>query len=142
MKWTIRFLSVGLAFSSCKGPSSHDMELLTNSPWRYEKASFHTDDNEDSRFDALDPQIMGFMKDYSVVFRQDGTGALKDTRDRSKHHGPDSLPFIWSFQNKDSLLYFQDQYYRIKTLSNDHLIIYADQKLKGYNSRYTIVLKH
>ena len=118
------------------------MELLTHSPWKYEKATFNTDDNEGSRFDALDPQIMGFIKDYSIVFRQDGTGALKDTRIRSKHHGPDSLPFIWSFQNKDSLLYFQDQYYRVQTLSNDRLIIYSDRKLKGVNSRYTVVLKH
>ena len=141
MKWTIRFLSVSLALSSCQGTSSRDMELLTHSPWKYEKAAFNTDDNQDS-FDALDPHIMGFMKDYTIIFKQDGTGALKDTRVRKHHHGFDSLPFFWSFQNKDSLLYFQDQYYRVQTLNKDQLIIYADHKLKGVNSRYTIILKH
>jgi len=141
-KWTILILSAGLSLGSCRSTSGHDMELLTHSPWKYEKAAFDTDDEDDIHFDALDPRIMGFVKDYTVVFRSDGTGALKETRARSKHHGPDSLPFFWSFQNKDSLLYFQDQYYRIQTLTNEHLIIYADHKLKGVNSRYTIVLKH
>ena len=137
-------LSTSLSLAGCSGHSSsaRDMELLTGTPWKYEKAAFDTDDEDDIHFDALDPRIMGFVKDYTVVFRSDGTGALKETRARSKHHGPDSLPFFWSFQNKDSLLYFQDQYYRIQTLTNEHLIIYADHKLKGVNSRYTIVLKH
>ena len=143
MKWTILILSASLALGSCNSTSSHDMELLTHSPWKYEKAAFNSDDDDANvHFDALDPRIMGFVKDYAVIFRQDGTGALKDTRDRTKHHGPDSLPFLWSFQDKDSLLYFQDQYYRIQALTNEHLIIYADHNLKGNHSRYTIVLKH
>jgi hypothetical protein len=143
MKWTIlSILSASLALGSCRSSSGRDMELLTNSPWIYEKAAFNTDDEEDVHFDALDPRIMGFVKDYTVVFRQDGTGALRESNTNGKHHRIDSFPFIWSFQNKDSLLYFQDQYYRVQTLTNDHLIIYADHKVKGVHSRYTIVLKH
>lgn len=144
MKRTILILSTSLALGSCRSTSGHDMELLTNSPWIYEKAAFNTDsdNDEDGRFDALDPRIMGFVKDYTVVFRQDGTGTLKESNTIGKHHRLDSFPFLWSFQNKDSLLYFQDQYYRVQTLTHDHLVIYADRKLKGVNSRYTIVLKH
>ncbi len=143
MKWTILILVTGLALSSCRNASGRDTELLTHSPWTYEKAAFNTDDNEeDVHFDALDPRIMGFVKDYTVVFRADGTGALTESNTKGKHHRIDSFPFLWSFQKKDSLLYFQDQYYRVQTLTNDHLVIYADHKLKGFNSRYTIVLKH
>ena len=140
-KWTILSLSASFILGGCRGTSSHDTELLTHSPWKYEKAAFNTDDNDDNRFDALDPRIIGFVKDYTVVFHADGTGTLKDTRVR-KHSGPDNLPFYWALQNNDSLLYFQDQYYRIQTLTNEHLVIYADHKMKGSHSRYTIVLKH
>lgn len=140
MKWTILILATGFILSSCRNASGRDTQLLTNSPWIYEKAAFNTDDNEENvHFDALDPRIIGFVKDYTVIFKADGTGTLKE---KGKHHRIDSFPFLWSFQKKDSLLYFQDQYYRVQTLNNDHLVIYADHKLKGVHSRYTIVLKH
>jgi len=146
LKWTIPVLSICLTLGSCRGKSGRDTELLTHSPWKYEQAGFNTDANDDGdddpHFNALDPRIMGFVKDYTVVFRSDSTGALRETRVESKHPTPDSLPFFWSFQNNDSLLYFQDQYYRIQTLTNDRLIIYADHKLGDDNSRYTIILKH
>lgn len=143
MKWTILILLISLGLGSCRNTSGPDTELLTHSPWIYEKAAFNTNDDDDAvQFDALDPQIMGFVKDYTVIFKTDGTGTLKESNTRGKHHKIDSFPFFWSFQKKDSLLYFQDQYYRVQTLTNDHLVIYADHKLKGTNSRYTIVLKH
>jgi len=142
LKWTIIALSASLAFGGCRGTSGRDTDLLTNSPWKYEKAAFNSDDEDGIRFDALDPRIMGFVKDYTFVFRADGTGSLKENKAKGKHHYSYSLPFIWSFKNNDSLLYFQDQYYRVQTLNNDHLIMYADHKMKGVQSRYTIVLKH
>lgn len=143
MKWTILILLISLGQGSCRNASGHDTELLTHSPWIYEKAAFNTDDNEEAaQFDALDPRIIGFIKDYTVIFKADGTGTLKESNTRGKHQRIDSFPFLWSFQQKDSLLYFQDQYYRVQTLTSDHLIIYADHKLKGVHSRYTIVLKH
>jgi len=143
LKWTILICSASFALSSCTGASGHDMDLLTHSPWKYEKAAFDSDDEDGTSFNALDPRIIGFEKDYSIVFRKDGTGAMKDGRTKTRHHpGPDSLPFLWSFKNNDSLLYFQDQYYRVQTLNNDRLIIYADHKLGRVNSRYTVVLKH
>lgn len=143
LKWTIIALSASLAFSACSERYGRDTELLTHSPWQYEKAAFDSDDENGTSFNALDPRIIGFEKEYSIVFRADGTGALKDAKAKTKHHPfPDSLPFLWSFKNNDSLLYFQDQYYRVQTLNNDHLIIFADHKLGGVSSRYTIVLKH
>jgi hypothetical protein len=141
-KWTILLLSAGLALSSCNGGSGHNMDLLTHSPWKYEKAAFNSEDEDGSSFNALDPHIIGFEKDYFIIFRADGTGSLKESKARNKHTNLDSLPFFWSLQNNDSLLYFQDQYYKVQTLNNDHLVIYADQKLKGVHSRYTIVLRH
>jgi hypothetical protein len=143
MKWTILILLISFGLGSCRSASGRDTQLLTNSPWIYEKAAFNTDDDEEAaQFDALDPRIMGFVKDYTVIFKIDGTGTLRESNAKGKNHRIDSFPFLWSFQKNDSLLYFQDQYYRVQTLTNDHLIIYADHKLKGVNSRYTIVLKH
>jgi len=104
------------------------MELLTGNPWKYEKAGFGSDD--EGIFDALDPRISGGEKNNFIIFRRDGTGQA------------DALPFIWSFHNNDSTIYFQNQYYKVRTLSSNRLEIYADQKLGAVHTRYTIVFKH
>ena len=61
---------------------------------------------------------------------------------KSKSGNPDSLPFIWAFQNDDSVIYFQDQYYRVRLLSPRRLELYSDQRFGGVSTRYTIVLTH
>jgi hypothetical protein len=104
------------------------MELLTGNPWKYEKAGFGSDD--DGIFDALDPRIAGGEKNNTIVFRKDGTGFS------------DTLPFIWAFQNNDSSIYFQNQYYKVRVLSRNRFEIYADQKLGTVPTRYIIVFKH
>lgn len=119
---------------SGKNSSGKDLDLLTNTPWKYEKAGF--DSNDDGIFDALDPRIAGSEKDNTIIFCKDGTGysAIKSS--------PDSLPFIWAFQNNDSTIYFEDQYYKVRTLNRHRLEIYADQKFGEVSTRYIIVLKH
>src|ERR1700722_1416428 len=130
--WTIitLLIATGLSVTGCsdKSGTKRDVDLLTNTPWKYEKAGF--DSNDDGIFDALDPNIAGSEKDNSIVFCKDGTG----TSNR--------LPFLWAFQKGDSIIYFQDQYYRIRTLDRHRLEIYADEKFGGVNSRYIIILKH
>src|SRR6202012_2760087 len=131
LKWTILILTTAGMFTtgcSYKNASGKDMDLLTKTPWKYEKAGFDSDD--DRIFDALDPRIAGSEKDNMIVFFKDGMGTLN------------SLPFIWSLQKGDSTMYFQDQYYRIRTLNRHRLEIYADEKFGGMNTRYIIVLQH
>lgn len=128
-------LGAALMLGSCQqhDRTSHDIELLTSTPWRYEEAGFSTDDREDAEtasFNALDPVISGPEKDNSVVFLRDGTGS--DNR----------LPFTWSFQDNDSVLYFQDRYYMVKSLTANRLVMYADQKRGGVLTHYKIILKH
>jgi hypothetical protein len=135
-QWTIitLFIATGLSLTGCsiKNGNKNDVDLLTNTPWKYEKAGF--DSNDDGIFDALDPRIAGSEKDNIITFCKDGTGTQKGTQT--------SLPFIWSFQRSDSIIYFQDQYYRVRTLNKHRLEIYADEKWGGVNTRYIIVLKH
>lgn len=119
---------------------SRDLQLLTHTPWKYEKAGFNADD--EGSFDALNPQIAGCERDNFVIFRIDGTGILQEGRIKCKPADPDSLPFYWSFQDNDSMIYFQDQYYKVQLLDKDHFEIYADQRLGGIKTRYTIVFKH
>ena len=111
-----------------KSGTKRDLDLLTNTPWKYEKAGF--DSNDDGIFDALDPNIAGNEKDNSIIFCKDGSGTINH------------LPFIWAFQSGDSTIYFQDQYYRVRTLTRHRLEIYADEKWGGVNKRYIIILKH
>lgn len=123
-----------------KGSSGRDIELLTQSPWKYEKAGFDSDD--DGVFDALDPRIAGCEKDDAVVFNPDGSGTLDEGAIKCRVAEPGSLPFMWAFQNNDSTLYFQDQYFTVKTLSRERLEIFADQNLGGVTTRYVIVFRH
>lgn len=131
-QWTIfaLLIATGLSSAACIGKNGNtkDVDLLTNIPWKYEKAGF--DSNDDGIFDALDPRIAGSEKDNMITFCKDGTGTQN------------SLPFSWSFQKGDSIIYFQDQYYRVRTLNRHRLEIYADEKWGGVNSRYIIILKH
>ncbi|HTI91670.1 MAG TPA: hypothetical protein VL727_13850 [Puia sp.] len=130
------FIAVTLATScSNKGAAKKDVDLLTATPWKYEMAGFGSGD--DGNFDALDPTIAGSEKDNTIIFRKDGTGYTQQAS-RNK----DSFPFIWALQNNDSTIYFQDQYYKIRVLSKHRLEIYADQRLGGSSTRYTIVLRH
>jgi hypothetical protein len=140
-------LTAGLLSAGCsdKNSSGKDLELLTHTPWKYEKAGF--DSNNDGIFDALDPRIAGTEKDNTIIFCKDGTGysALGPNSGqvpKNSKGAPDSLPFIWAFQNNDSTIYFQDQYYKVRALTRHRLEIYADQKFGGVSSRYIIILKH
>ena len=134
IKLTIFSLLAGSLLAGCldRSSSGKDLDLLTATPWKYEKAGFGSDD--DGIFDALDPRIAGSEKDNMVVFRKDGTGY---SQQESKK---DELPFIWTFQNHDSTIYFQDQYYKVRTLTKHRLEMYADQKLGPSKTRYVIVL--
>jgi hypothetical protein len=127
-------IATGFSLTGCsvKNGNKKDVDLLTNTPWKYEKAGF--DSNDDGIFDALDPRIAGSEKDNIITFCKDGTGTQKGAQN--------SLPFIWSFQKGDSIIYFQDQYYRVRILNRHRLEIYADQKWGGVNTRYIIILKH
>jgi hypothetical protein len=127
--------ATGIAVTGCSGKhgSREDLDLLTKTPWKYEKAGFNSDD--DGTFDALDPRIAGTEKDNMIIFCKDGTGY-------SATNAASKLPFIWSFQSGDSTIYFQDQYYKVRTLNKHRLEIYADQKFGGVSTRYIIVLKH
>ena len=121
-------LALCTAASCVSHRNTKDVDLLTYHPWKYEKAGFGSDD--DGIFNALDPAIAGNEKDNLVIFCKDGTGYKT---------GSDSLPFMWSFQNNDSTIYFQDQYYRVKMLTNNRLEIYSAQPLGGDSNRYTII---
>lgn len=118
------------------GRSTKEMDMLTNHPWKYEKAGFDVDE---ASFDALDPRIAGNEKDNTIIFCKDGTGYSQFSR-HNRAGNSDSLPFIWALQN-DSTIYFQNQYYKLRFLTSQRLEIYADQHYGGTNTRYTIVLK-
>jgi hypothetical protein len=145
-KRTILALTVGLSFAGCgsRPSTSRDLELLTGTPWRYESAGFDSD--EDGVFNALDPRIDGGEKDNTIIFRKDGTGSLVEGRVKARSSEKlvesRTFPFMWSFQNNDSTIYFQNQYYKVRALTNNRLEIYADQKLGRIKTRYIIVLKH
>jgi hypothetical protein len=140
--WIFFVLPASLLLSSCHPNASfgHDVDLLTRTPWKYEKAGF--DSNKDGVFDALDPRIAGCENDNTIVFRPDGTGLLEEGLIKCKPADPDSLPFMWAFQDNDSTIYFQDQYYRIRALNSDRFEIYADQNMGGISTRYIIIFKH
>ena len=135
------FIAGSLAIGcSNKGATRKDVDLLTATPWKYEMAGFGSGD--EGNFDALDPTIAGSEKDNTIIFRKDGTGYIQQTFSEQASKNKDGFPFMWAFQNNDSTIYFQDQYYKVRVLSRHRLEIYADQRLGASNTRYTIVLSH
>ena len=140
LKWTILTFAAGILITSCthRSGSGKKVELLTGTPWKYEKAGFS---NDDGSFNGLDPQIAGSERDNMVIFCKDGTG-YSEYFHKSRNGNPDSLPFMWALQNDDSTIYFQNNYYKIRVLSRERLEMYANQKLGPVSTRYTIVLKH
>lgn len=140
MTLTAFIMTAGILATGCsnKNTSGKDVDLLTGTPWKYEKAGF---DNDDGTFDALDPRITGSEKDNTVIFCKDGTG-YSEFNHKNRSGNPDSLPFIWAFQNGDSTIFFQNTYYKVRELSPNRFEIYADERIGGNNTRYTIVFKH
>ena len=138
-KWIILSLTAGVFTTGCsRSASGKDLDLLTGSPWKYEKAQF---DDDEGTFDAMEPSLAGSEKGNTVIFCKDGTGYSQYAH-RSRTGNPDKLPFMWAFQNDDSTIYFQDQYYRVRALTRERFEIYADQRLGGASTRYTIIFTH
>jgi hypothetical protein len=140
LRWVILSITTGVFTTGCsdKAASGKDLDLLTGSPWKYEKAQF---DDDEGTFDALEPALAGNEKDNTIIFCKDGTGYSQYAH-RSKVGNPDKLPFMWSFQTGDSTIYFQDQYYKVRALTQKRFEIYADQRLGGVSTRYTIIFTH
>lgn len=141
-QWILFVLAATLSLGSChRGHhGGHDLDLLTHDPWKYAKEGFDSD--QEGVFDALDPRIAGCERDNMIVFHPDGTGSMQAGVIKCKVSDPDSLPFMWSFQDNDSSIYFQDQLYKVQVLNNDRFEIYADQRLGGISTRYTIIFRH
>jgi hypothetical protein len=139
-KWIIVSLTAGVLSTGCanRNVSGKDLDLLTGSPWKYEKAQF---DDDEGTFDALEPSLPGSEKDNTIIFCKDGTGYSQYAH-RSKVGNPDKLPFMWAFQSGDTTIYFRDQYYKVKVLTQDRFEIYADQRLGAVSTRYTIIFTH
>jgi hypothetical protein len=55
---------------------------------------------------------------------------------------PPALPFTWLLENHDSSIYFEEQYFKIKTLSDTKLEIYHDEDIDGNDIRYIIAFRH
>ncbi len=82
-KWIILTLGAGV-FAACSDdrPKGKDLELLTGSPWKYQKAGF---DDDDGSFNALDPHIAGNEKDNTIIFCKDGTGYSEASHPHRSH---------------------------------------------------------
>jgi hypothetical protein len=141
-KSMILFLPIAMVAANCNKKSSAQskMGLLTKAAWRYEKAGF--DSNHEGVMDALDPRIADCQKDDITIFYADGSGSFDGSSLKCDASDPSSLPFFWSFQNNAKTIYFQEQNFTIKTLSDKKLEIYTTQDFGGIKTNYTIVFKH
>ncbi len=138
----VLFLPIVMVAADCNKKSSTQskMGLLTKAAWRYEKAGFDSD--QEGVIDALDPRIADCQKDDLTIFYADGTGSFDGASLKCEASDPSSLPFFWSFQNNAKTIYFQDQTFTIKTLSDKKLEIYTIQDFGGIKTNYMIVFKH
>jgi hypothetical protein len=142
LKLPILILPLGLLFTACgkNNSSKSRSELLTNASWKYEKAGF--DSNLDGYIDVLDPKIADCESDDIILFNPDGTGSFNIGGIKCDPSDPPSLPFMWSFEDKERAMYFQEQHFIIKTLSPSRLEMFTYQNYAGISTKYLIILKH
>jgi hypothetical protein len=135
-------LLTGLLLMACGEGASRKSraELLTRTAWKYEMAGF--DSNQDGYIDVLDPKIADCESDDIIRFNSDGTGSFNIGGIKCDPSDPPSLPFMWSFENKENVLFFQEQHFKIKTLSDSRLEMFTYQYNAGISTKYMIVLKH
>jgi hypothetical protein len=134
--------ALGLLCATCgeKNSDKSKSELLTKAAWKYEKAGF--DSNQDGYIDVLDPRIAGCESDDIILFNRDGTGSFNIGGIKCDPNDPPSLPFVWSFENKENAMYFQEQHFVIKTLSPSRLEMFTYQIDAGITTKYMIILRH
>jgi hypothetical protein len=138
-----QFILIGATLAATcgkNGSQKSKSELLTHAPWKYEKAGF--DSNQDGYIDVLDPKISGCQRDDIILFNRDGTGSFNIGGTKCELSDPSSLPFIWSFEDKGNAIYFQEQHFRIMTLSSSRLEMFAYQQSGTTRTKYMIILKH
>jgi hypothetical protein len=128
--------------SSCGKNNSEKTrsELLTKTGWKYEKAGF--DSNQDGYIDVLDAKISDCESDDIIQFNPDGTGSFNIGSMKCDPSDPPSLPFMWSFEDKENAMYFQEQHFIIKTLSSSRLEMFTYQNYGGITTKYMIILRH
>ncbi|HTQ26488.1 MAG TPA: hypothetical protein VMI35_00095 [Puia sp.] len=135
-------LITAVVMTGCRAKNGADEKtaLLTRAAWKYEKMGFDSD--EDGYIDVLDSRVSDCEKDDLTIFRPDGSGVFQSGRIKCDPSDPPSLPFTWLLENHDSSIYFEEQYFRIKTLTDSHLEIYHDETLAGSDVRYIIAFTH
>ena len=114
--------------------------LLTRAAWKYQKIGF--DSKEDGYIDVLGSRLEDCAKDDITIFNADGSGTCQTGPLKCDPADPTALPFRWSFENHDSTLYFEEQHFKVKTLSENKLEIYNEEHLGGTNVRYIISFGH
>jgi len=114
--------------------------LLTKAAWKYEKKGF--DSGSDGYVNVLDSRLSDCEKDDITIFNPDGSGVFKTGIRKCDQSDPPFLPFTWMFGNHDSTIYFENQYFRIQTLTDKRLEIYHEEEIGGDDVRYVIAFSH
>ena len=142
LKLPFLIFPLGLICAGCGRINSQKSrsKLLTNASWKYEKAGF--DSNQDGYIDVLDPKIADCESDDIILFNPDGTGSFNIGGIKCDPSDPPTLPFMWSFEDKENAMYFQEQHFIIKTLSDSRLEMFTYQHSAGITTKYMIILKH
>jgi hypothetical protein len=136
------WIVAGLVLAGCSGNGSERSRkaLLTRSGWKYQKMGFES--AKDGYIDVLDSHNSDCEKTDITIFNPDGSGYLQSESVKYDPSDPPSLPFRWSFENNASDIYFEEQHFKVKTLSESRLEIYQDERIGGDEIRYIIAFSH
>jgi hypothetical protein len=136
------FVLAGLWLTACSGNVSEKtrITLLTREGWKFKKIGVESE--KQGYIDLLDSRVSDFEKDDITIFNPDGSGMQQTGSIKSDPSDPPSLPFNWSFENNASGIYFEEQHFKVKTLSENKLEIYRDERLDGEDRRYVIAFSH
>ena len=120
------------AFTACNkdddnGTPKTKSELLTQAAWKYQKAGF--DGNGDNQIDVEAAEDCS--KDDLLTFAVGGTGTLDEGATKCDVDDPQSTPITWQFKNNETELDYDGEVAKIISLDANLLKLSYDFDMGG-----------
>jgi hypothetical protein len=151
-KPALMLLLTAASFTACQKDdddedSKTNMEKITLSAWKYDKASVDTDKNGTADSDLPPGFVEACDTDNTLTFDDDGTGIIDEGATKCNTSDPQSTSFTWSFTAGETKINFPTAVFygidgdvTIKTLTETKLELMKEVTIPSLPSSVNIIL--
>ena len=143
----ISILTISVLFFSCKkdDPAKTKTDLLTAGSWHV--VAYTVDPAIDWDGDGTDesnvyPVINPCIRDDHSTFFSGGTGELDEGATKCSDSDPQTVAFVWSFDQNEQGITVQGVHYLIETLTETQLVIKEVQVISTTTYTHTVTFSH